>query len=197
MEDQEHYLRHNAHVLADFLKRLMPNKDRWFFPSRARRMTLNEKATSAVESLHQSMKFSSGKVVTPSMSLCESLRTMHTQAEPKLRETRIAAVRQASTTSLWGQSPTMNEVSKLCESQIMTQRQQAAFYTCHIEQRSEDLANVPSKIWVKRLPFTDQWCSECKKPSGSDITQQSGRCCPEHCQTSPLPRFLRIREVQV
>ena len=124
--DKKH--RDNAKMLDEFLwMKIMPHKTRFFFPGRGRRMTLDEKATSALESINQTIKVMAGKKVTPNMSMRESLRTMDVQVGHPLSERHLAAIRGMNARSLHSLSPTSNIVTKPCESQIAQQTRQATF----------------------------------------------------------------------
>jgi hypothetical protein len=106
---------HNAVVLDQFLTRsILPHKVRWFFAGRERKMTFNQKATSALESVNQTMKFSSGKRVTPNMSMRESTRTMDIQVEQVLADRHMVGCRYFRSRSLYSRSPTCNVVTKPC-----------------------------------------------------------------------------------
>ena len=78
-------LRQNGVVLEAFLKKsIEPHKSRWFFPERAHLMTFNMKATSMLESVNHTIKVKSSKVVTPCMSMLESLQTQDDQAKCRM-----------------------------------------------------------------------------------------------------------------
>jgi hypothetical protein len=186
------HLRHNATVLDEFLtKSIMPHKDRWFFPGRNRRMTLDQKATSAVESINQKIKWASGKHVTPSMSLCESLRTMDMQVDRVLRDRAIYSQRQAVARALYARTPTVNFITKEGESLLTTQREQSQYYGCRVQSHS--------MIIMKRLPNTHTYCAECESQSSlgggeevhldDDDFGRAPACCPVHSSMSPIPHL--------
>lgn len=193
------HIRHNATVLDEFLtKSIMPHKDRWFFPGRNRRMTLDQKATSAVESINQKTKWASGKHVTPSMSLRESLRTMDMQVDGVLRDRRIQVLRHAGARALYARTPTVNHVTKEAESLITRQREQSQYYACRVQSLST--------IYIKRLPTTHTYCAECESLSSlaggeglldADDFGRPEECCPVHSSLSPIPQFARIRRIDI
>jgi hypothetical protein len=184
--------RDNAAVLEVFLTmKIMPHKTRLLFAGRERRMTLDQKATSALESINQTIKVMAGKKVTPNMSLRESLRTMDTQVEYPLAERHLRACRQMNARSLYVLSRTSNIVTTPCESQIGQQTKQSFSYACRVKSKST--------ILFKHLPGHPLFCGDCDTMNDSDTIEQGTDqvCCPRHSATSPIPRFLRIRSVDV
>jgi hypothetical protein len=180
---------HNAIVLDDFLTtKIMPHKVRFFFPGRQRRMTLNHKTTSALENVNQTIKVSSGKKVTPNMPLCVSLRTMDLQVENVLEGRRIEASTKARSRCLYARSSTCDHVTKPCESQIGQQTEQSQFYACSLT----ELRKGTSRLLIKRLPGDSLYCVECEKREEVD-----GQCCPVHSSSSPIPSYLRIRNIDI
>ena len=116
--------RRNAQLLETFLlTKIMPHKERWFFPGRSQRRTFNEKSTSPLECLNKVLKSGSGSKVTPNMSLLQSMRTQDTQADVRMKENMLRACELARGRSLFSRSPTANEVTPLCESQLIQQKE--------------------------------------------------------------------------
>lgn len=194
------HLRHNATILDEFLtKSILPHQDRWFFPGRNRRMTLDQKATSAVESINQKIKWASGKHVSPNMSLRESLRTMDMQADRVLRYRAIQSHRQAGARALYARTPTVNVITKEAESLLTTQREQSQYYGCQVQSNS--------MILMKRLPTTHTYCAKCEIQSSlagggegyfdDDDFGRAPACCPVHSSMSPIPAFARIRRIEM
>ena len=94
--------------------------------ARAQRCTLNEKSTSPLECLfNKVLKSGSGIRVAPTMSLLQSMRIQDTQADGRMRENMLRACELAR-----GHSPTANEVTPLCESQLIQQKDQSTNYAC-------------------------------------------------------------------
>jgi hypothetical protein len=162
--------RRNAIVLDDFLtSMIMPHKVRFFFPGRQRRMTLNQKTTSALENVNQSVKVSCGKRVTPNMSICESLKTMDIQVENVLEGRRIDAATKARSRCLHARSSTGDRVTKPCESQIAQQTVQSTFYACSLSEVRKGI----NRLLLKRLPEDPLYCAECEEMKVID-----DQCCP-------------------
>jgi hypothetical protein len=113
----------NAATLDTFLdSKILPHKKRWLLAvggswpeNDTRKMTLDHKATSALESVNQTMKYSCSNKVKPAMSLRESLRTQDSQVDHPLRERNLSAFHDARSRSLYARSPTVNFVTKQCE----------------------------------------------------------------------------------
>ena len=116
--------RRNAQLLETFLlTKIMPHKERWFFPGRSQRCTFNEKSTSPLECLNKVLKSGPGISVAPNMSLLQSMRMQDTQADGRMRENMLRACELARGRSLFSRSPTANEVTPLCESQLIQQKE--------------------------------------------------------------------------
>jgi hypothetical protein len=149
--------RRNAQFLETFLlKNVMPHEKRWLFPGRAHRLTLNEKSTSPLEGLNQVLKSGFGKTVMPLMSLLESMRLQDTQADTRMDENMVRACELARGRSLFSRSQTANEVTPLCETQLMQQKEQSQNYACRIQ--------GPFRLFLKRLPglFDSNYCEQCE-----------------------------------
>jgi hypothetical protein len=188
-EDDSPVHRHNAIVLDAFLtSKIMPHKVRFFFAGRERRMTLNQKATSALENVNQTIKVSSGKKVTPNMSMCVSLRTMDIQVENVLASRLIEASTKARSRCLHARSSTGDRVTKPCESQIAQQTAQSSFYACSLT----EIRKGTDRLLLKRLPMDPLYCVDCEKAKEIDEL-----CCPVHSASSPIPSYLRIRSVDI
>ena len=178
-------LAHNARVLHNFLtKSIEPHKERWLFPLRGRRMTLGQKATSALECLHRVMKNKKGLSVAPNMSLPKSYRTQNEQVDARMRQYNIKTAEAARSRSLFSRSATANDVTKVCESQIIQQKEQSSCYACSVES--------PWRIWFQRLPTAGFFCEQCDKHAGCGLN-----CCPTHSANSPITRFRRNRLVLI
>jgi hypothetical protein len=90
--NQASHLQHNAQVLREFLlQRIDPFMSRLSLHGRNRRLTLNHKTTSPLESINQSLKKNSAIVVHPNMSLLQSFRTQEDQANIRKRENHLQA----------------------------------------------------------------------------------------------------------
>jgi hypothetical protein len=150
--DKKH--RENAITLDDFLTmRILPHKNRFLFPGRERRMTLDQKATSALGSINQTIKVMAGKKVTPNMSMRESLRTMDIQVEGPLSERHLRACREVRALSLYAISPTSDIVTKPCESQVGQQTKQSMSCGCRGENYHSILIKLlPEKEFQPKLP---------------------------------------------
>jgi hypothetical protein len=160
--------RQNAIVLDNFLTmRIIPHKHRFFFAGRGRRMTLNQRATSALENYNQTLKVSSGKKVTPNMSMMQSIRTMDVQVEYSLSETRLTAKKVYKSRCLFARSATSNIVTKPCESQIGQQTEQAHCYGCRVlDFRSGWDGAI--RLQLKRLPQYGLFCMDCKSDTDEE-----------------------------
>lgn len=192
-DDDSPVHRQNAIVLDDFLtSKIMPHKVRFFFAGRQRRMTLNQKATSALENVNQTIKVTSGKRVTPNMSMCVSLRTMDIQVENVLADRLINASKKARSRCLHARSSTGDRVTKPCESQIAQQTEQSRLYACSLTEYRKGI----SRLLLKRLPEDPLYCIDCEKMKETD-EQSYPECCPVHSTTSPIPSYLRIRSVDI
>jgi hypothetical protein len=185
--------RQNAIVLDNFLTmRIIPHKRRFFFAGRGRRMTLNQRATSALENYNQTLKVSSGKKVTPNMSMMQSIRTMDVQVEYSLRENLLTARRVYKSRCLFARSATINIVTKPCESQIGQQTEQAHCYGCRVlDFRSGWDGAI--RLQLKRLPQYGLFCMDCKSDTDEEGTME--QCCPRHSASSPITGYLRIRDI--
>jgi MULE transposase domain len=174
-------LKHNAVVLEEFLSQTIEHhKSRWFFPGRAHLMTFNMKATSMLESVHHTMKVKSSKVVTPCMTMLESLQTQDDQAKCRMDKFVKKAARDAQSLPLWARgSPTASVVNKLCESQIQQNLDAASVYACRL--------TVEGTVEVVHVPDSeDAFCQEC--------TTQT--VCPLCCDQSPVCLFKRKRTIR-
>jgi hypothetical protein len=187
-DDTNRVHRENAHTLDDFLTmKIMPHKSRFFFAGRDRRMTLDQKATSALESINQKIKVMSGKRVSPNMSLLETIRTLDIQNQNTLNNRRIQAATIARSRSLHASSSTANCVTKPCESQVAQQTAQSPFYACSLSRLEK------GSLLLKRLPADPLYCGDCEKMKETDDEQ----CCPVHSASSPIPSYCRIRSVDI
>jgi SWIM zinc finger len=175
--NQASYLQDNAKVLLEFLvNRIIPFKARWFFPGRKGLLTLNHKTTSPLESINMTLKCNSGLHVRPNMSLFESFRTQEQQVNTRMNEKGIKASEMDRSLCLFSRAPTASYVSTLCETNLIRQRQQSAFYAC--------IVDGECRVKVKRLPGTLNYCRACEK---------LGAHCAIHCSISPIPTFSRTR----
>jgi hypothetical protein len=174
-------LKHNAVVLEEFLsQKIEHHKSRWFFPGRAHLMTFNMKATSMLESMNHTIKVKSSKVVTPCMTMLESLQTQDDQAKCRMDKFVKKAARDAQSLPLWARgSPTASVVNKLCESQIQQNLDAASVYACRL--------TVDGSVEiVHSSPESDHtFCQEC--------THQN--ICPLCCDLSPVCLFKRKRTI--
>ena len=173
--------RRNAQLLETFLlTKVMPHEKRWFFPGRAQRCTLNEKSTSPLECLNKVLKSGSGITVTPNMSLLQSMRTQDAQADVRMKENMLRACELARGRSLFSRSQTANDVTPLCESQLIQQKDQSCNYACKVQ--------GPFGLYLKRLPGLSEpnYCAQCVN---------DGHLCPTHCGDSPITTFTRVRQI--
>jgi len=182
----ERHEAYNAEQLQTLLtKKLMPHKERWFFPLRRGKLTLNQKTTSPLEAMNGSMKANSGTKVTPNMSLCSSMMTQDLQADRRLQERQTQCVRLARARSTSIRSHTVNDVTPVCESVISEQMAQKDNYASRVVDRHT--------IQVKRLPHEIQYCATCEeimKRKGGEGT------CATHSFSSPIPVYLRCRTIR-
>jgi hypothetical protein len=177
--NQASHLQHNAQVLREFLlQRIDPFMSRLSLHGRNRRLTLNHKTTSPLESINQSLKKNSAIVVHPNMSLLQSFRTQEDQANIRMRENHLQACEKDRGRSLTRRSHTCNFVSALCEDELIKQRYQCVHYACFVD--------GPSRVRIKRLPDSPIYCERCEELE--DL-------CPSHCKSSPITTFHRIRTI--
>jgi hypothetical protein len=125
-------LKHNAIILQEFLlKKILPHKERWFYADRVAVdgcMSLEQKASSAVESQNQTMKWSASKRVTPSMSCCESIMTQDTQHKNRMDNRRIQVMSDLRSHPLWAKTHTATHVTKRAESVLQQRKSQVGNY---------------------------------------------------------------------
>lgn len=111
--------RRNAQLLETFLlTKIMPHKERWFFPGRSQRRTFNEKSTSPLECLNKVLKSGSGITHRLQQGHIRRDCTQDTQADVRMKENMLRACELARGRSLFSRSPTANEVTPLSESHI-------------------------------------------------------------------------------
>ena len=168
----------NAKLLDLFLtQKVLFHKDRWFFPLRAHLMTLGQKTTSALEGVNQTIKKKSSKVVTPAMTLLESLKTQDIQCKSRMDQYHRAAMRQYTTRPLWSSTPTAPHVVKICESQIQQNYEQHEHYYCKVIS--------PAEVHMIRRPTSKPYCGDCSE------SVACGKCSKQ----SPIVRFKRRRKI--
>jgi len=174
-------VRQNSIVLESFLsQKIIHHKKKWFLPGRRRRMTLNQKATSLLESVNQTMKYASSRKVTPNMSLLTSLKTQDDQVNLRMCELKLKVQRDLHSRPLWVNSATAPYVTMNCESMNQQQLEQSVNYACR---KVHAL-----KVEMKRLPDTTRFCDDCRP--------RDDYCCPKHSASSPIPVFNRIRVLE-
>jgi hypothetical protein len=97
----------NSQLLEKFLRdQVLRHKLRWFLPGRRGKMTLDQKATSLLENVNQTMKSKCAKRIQPNMSLLVSHRTQDDQVTLRMRELKVRCERDLITTPLWAISET-------------------------------------------------------------------------------------------
>ncbi len=181
---EDECLRCNGRKLEEFLTtKILVHKERWFLPGRQGRMTFDQKATSALESVHRVMKNKKGVSVAPNMSLLSSFLTQQQQVDRRMAEHKVVAAEEARGRSLFSYSPTANVVTKSCETQVMQQREQGGHYCCRV--CSDD------KFQLRRSPGSASFCQECERAKSGGLV-----CCDTHCVTSPIARHQRVRAVE-
>ena len=175
-------LRANSIQLADFLHHsIVRHQKRWFFPGRSGHMTLDQKSTSLLESVNQTMKISSSNKVRAAMSLLTSFRTQNDQVALRMRELNLNVQRDFHATSLWACSPTASHLTTVAESWNQQQLEQSKNYASFVVHNG--------LIKIRRLP---------KKPIACDKCRVGDRyVCPEHSEQSPIPHFDRVRHLEV
>jgi hypothetical protein len=115
------------------------------------------------------------------MSLLVSHRTQDDQVTLRMRELKVRCERDLITTPLWAISETAAHLATVAESWNQQQYEQSRHYgACVVSS---------GIIKIKRLPGTHVSCDLCRP--------QHGFCCPEHSETSPIPRFDRVRQLEV
>jgi hypothetical protein len=172
----------NSMQLEAFLHRsIFRHRKRWFFPGRVGHMTMDQKSTSLLESVNQTIKFSSGKEVQATMSLLTSFRTQDDQVALRMRELRLNVQRDLHATPLWACSPTASHLTKVAESWNQQQLEQGNHYAAFIAHNG--------LIKIRRLPTMPIACDKCRIGDGY--------VCPEHSEHSPIPRFDRVRHIDI
>ena len=180
-ENKSEIQRQTAQLLEKFLlTKVMPNEKHWFFPGRARRLTLNENSTSPLQGLQKVLKSGPGIRVAPSMCLLESLLIQDTQADTRMTENMLRACELVDGRSLLCRSQTENDVTPLCESQLIQQREQSHNYACQV--------HGPFRLNLKRFPGLagPNYCEHCVV---------AGHLCPTHQEDSPITTFTRVRQI--
>ena len=179
-DDLPKAVRENAVTLGSFLwKNLLYHKPRWFFPDRKFHLSLNQKTTSKVETLNQTMKYKASKIVKPNMTMLQSLQSQDAQCKARMDAYKRSLMLDYQKTPLWANSPTVKKVSTICESQIHQCNIEASNYLC------KPVSEI--KISVVRKPNTAAaFCSECT----------SSKICEKCVATSPVPLFKRKRIIQ-
>ena len=174
-------LMENSMQLADFLQRsIVRHKKRWFFPGRAGHMTMDQKSTSLLESVNKTMKHSGIKVGS-AMSLMTSFRTQNDQVALRTRELNLNVQRDFRATPLWAWSPTACHLTTVVESWNQQQLDQGTHYAAFVAHNG--------LIKIRRLPQKPFACEKCRPGDGY--------VCPEHCEHSPIPRFDRVRHLDI
>jgi len=182
-KEQAHH-NSNATRLEEFLtKSILPHKERWFFPGRRGKLTLDLKTTSPLESINHALKHTSGCKVQPNMTLLKSLQMQDVQASLRNRERQVQACERARGRSTSIRSHTVNFVSPIAESVIQAQGSQANRYACRVSIGNEELLCVQ----LKRRPEEPEFCEAC---------EEKNEYCSAHAATSPIPVFRRVRVVK-
>ena len=144
----------NSTVLDVFLtKKILIHKSRWFFPLRKHLMTLAQRTTSALEGVNQTIKSKSSKVVTPNMTLIESLKTQDQQCKLRMDQYTKKTIKTHLARPLWSASPTATHVTKICESHLQQNYEQHDNYVCKVIS--------PMEIHVVRKPECAPFCEDC------------------------------------
>lgn len=175
------YLSQNARWLKELLlKNIMPHKKRWFIVGRNNILHLQQKTTSAVEGVNHTMKVKSSKTVRPSMGIDESMKTQDLQVDLRMIEWKRKAQQDSESTPLWTNSSSARHLTTMAESL----KQGLLRQTKHYHRRISDNHTIE----VKRKEISGMYCNECGN-------QQTGYCASCY-ESSPIPRFHRIRLVQ-
>lgn len=171
--------RHNAVVLHDHLEKcILIHESRILLCLRGRRLTLDQRTTSALEGVNHTIKVKSAKTTKPSMSLLESFRTQLDQCRDRLRRWWKNIGQAANSRALWvWNSPTADHVVTVCESFIQQKSAQADNYAS----RPLDKGTIE----VVRKPDTaPAFCSKC-----------TGDVVCNDCELSPIAMFARRRRI--
>ena len=176
----------NSVILEEFLERdIMHHKSRWFLPERDGRMTLDNKTTSILENVNSTMKTKCIKRVQPNMSLLTSYMTQDFQVNARMEELVHQVHRDFISTPTWAHTNTSRDVTKVAESWNQQQWEQSQYYAARVEHES--------LILIKRRsdapPTGKIACEECRP--------EHAFCCPEHSNHSPIPRFQRVRKLEM
>ena len=174
-------MKHNALTLDVFLRKgILEHKHRWFFPDKKFHLTLNQKATSRVESVNQTMKYKASKIVKPNMTMLESLQAQDAQCKARMDLHNRSVMQELKETPLWASSPTSGKVSTICESQIQQSNMEASNYLCKAVSYTD--------IWVVRKPnITPVFCNDCS----------SSKVCEKCVPNSPIACFKRKRIIRL
>jgi hypothetical protein len=175
---------HNAIILQEFLnQKILTHKERWFYAARVSVdgcMSLEQKATSAVESQNQTMKWSSSKRVTPSMSCCESLMTQDTQHKTRMDNRRIQIMSDVRSHPLWAKTRTATHVTKRAESVLQQRKSQVGKYAFRAVSEWE----VQMVRYSKTQPY---FCPNC----------DNMKTCRSCSTSSPITKFRRLRRITI
>jgi hypothetical protein len=180
---QSGHLAANAIILDEFLTmRILPYKERWFFPLQKGKLTFDVKTTSPLEGMNRVLKYTTGNKVLPNMPLLKSLQVMDRQASCRNRERHVQCCHRDRGRSTSIRSHTVNNVTPVAESFIGQQASQANRYACRIPPVAE--GHEILKVELKRRPEEIEFCVAC---------ESNDKLCPSHCLTSPITVFRRIR----
>ena len=172
----------NSMQLEGFLhSSIIRHRKRWFFPGRVGHMTMDQKSTSLLESVNQTIKNSSSNKVRASMSLLTSFRTQDDQVTLRMNELNVQVQRDFLSTPLWACSPTANHLTTVAESWNQQQLEQGNHYAAFVAHNG--------LVKIRRLPKTPIACDKCRTGDGY--------VCPEHSEQSPIPRFDRVRHLEI
>ena len=172
----------NSMQLEGFLhSSIIRHRKRWFFPGRVGHMTMDQKSTSLLESVNQTTKVSSSNKVRATMSLLTSFRTQDDQVTLRMRELNLQVQRDLHATPLWACSPTASHLTTVAESWNQQQLEQGNHYAAFVAHNG--------LVKIRRLPKTPIACDKCRTGDGY--------VCPEHSEQSPIPRFDRVRHLEI
>lgn len=187
-QSENRSLSHNSKVLEEYLvKSVLPLKNRWFYPYRMEcgLRTLNQKTSSPVEGVNDTIKHKSSKKVTPNMTIRESFQTQDIQVSCRMAIWH-RKVQQATTRHpLWTKgSLTANEITTMGESLLQQRLDQRNNYTAR--------PLSPSCIQVVRILGTaPSYCADCYLGQKSGVASE----CPACNSSSPIPKFRRVRNI--
>jgi hypothetical protein len=181
----ERILHMNAEHLETILLNLLNHKPRWLILERKDLMHLQQKTTSPLEGVNQTVKYKSSKVVTPNMNLQTSLITQDQQVDTRMDSFFKDAQRDTEKYPKWTHSPSARDLTT--HGQSLKQSITSQWGKYHM---GNPVGSYDSGYFAVNLKRKNQFGLHCEECSNTYVDT----CATCHNQ-SPIPRFARIRTV--